>query len=87
MALYGLDRIASFHIVKYLYTLCEQLSEILHPVMTSSLNDIASVKAVVVAGRLKIFDSALSKFLPNSSRFIGTISKACFILLAHDFDF
>ncbi|EJW86568.1 hypothetical protein WUBG_02521 [Wuchereria bancrofti] len=75
MALYGLDRIASFHIVKYLYTLFEQHSEILCPVMTSLLNDIALVKTVVVAGRLKIFDCALSKFLPNSSRFIGTIKE------------
>nr|CTP81900.1 Bm5581 [Brugia malayi] len=75
MALYGLDRITSFHIVKYLYTLFEQLSEILCPVMTSLLNDITLVKTVVVAGRLKIFDCALSKFLPNSSRFIRTVSK------------
>ncbi|EJD76317.1 hypothetical protein LOAG_16709 [Loa loa] len=75
MGVYALDRIASFHIVKYLYTLCEQLSEILCPIMTSLLNDITLVKTVVVAGRLKIFDCALSKFLPNSSRFIGTVSK------------
>uniref|UniRef100_A8Q3E0 Uncharacterized protein n=1 Tax=Brugia malayi TaxID=6279 RepID=A8Q3E0_BRUMA len=46
MALYGLDRITSFHIVKYLYTLFEQLSEILCPVMTSLLNDITLVKTV-----------------------------------------
>uniref|UniRef100_A0A0R3RQD4 WASH complex subunit strumpellin n=1 Tax=Elaeophora elaphi TaxID=1147741 RepID=A0A0R3RQD4_9BILA len=70
MALHALDRIASFHIIKYLCTLCEQLSEILCPAMTSVLNDIALMKAVAVAGRLKIFDYALSKFLPNSSRFV-----------------
>ncbi|KAL3998638.1 Hereditary spastic paraplegia protein strumpellin family protein [Acanthocheilonema viteae] len=75
MALYALDRIASFHIVKYLYALCEQVSEILCPAMTSVLNDIALIKTVAVAGRLKIFDCALSKFLPNSSRFVVTVSK------------
>uniref|UniRef100_A0A8R1TNM7 WASH complex subunit strumpellin n=1 Tax=Onchocerca volvulus TaxID=6282 RepID=A0A8R1TNM7_ONCVO len=75
MALYALDRIASFHIVKYLYTFCDQLSEILCPVMISLLNDVASVKDVMVVGSLKIFDSALLKFVPNSSRFISTISK------------
>uniref|UniRef100_A0A1I8EHP7 WASH complex subunit strumpellin n=1 Tax=Wuchereria bancrofti TaxID=6293 RepID=A0A1I8EHP7_WUCBA len=53
MALYGLDRIASFHIVKYLYTLFEQHSEILCPVMTSLLNDIALVKTVVI-GQLQL---------------------------------
>ncbi|CAG9536624.1 unnamed protein product [Cercopithifilaria johnstoni] len=75
MALHALDRIASFHIVKHLYTLCDQLSEILCPSMASMLNDITLVKAVAAAERLKIFDYALSKFLPNSSRFIVTISK------------
>ncbi|KAM3720524.1 WASH complex subunit [Dirofilaria immitis] len=75
MALYALDRIASFHIVKYLYILCEQFSEMLCPVMISLLNDVAMVKDVVIAGRMKIFDCALSKFAPNSPRFIGTISK------------
>ncbi|VDK88317.1 unnamed protein product [Litomosoides sigmodontis] len=75
MALHALDRIASFHIVEYLYTLCKQLSEILCSAMTSVLNDITMMKTVAVAGRLKIFDNALSKFLPNSSRFTVIISK------------
>lgn len=87
MALHALDRIASFHIVKYLYTLCEQLSEILCSAMTSLLNDITLVKATAVAGRLKIFDNGLSKFLPNSSRFIVIISKVCFVLFTYQFDF
>uniref|UniRef100_A0A915Q3Y6 WASH complex subunit strumpellin n=1 Tax=Setaria digitata TaxID=48799 RepID=A0A915Q3Y6_9BILA len=75
MAVYGLDRITSFNIVKYLYTLCEQLSQISCPLMTSLLNDIALVESVMIAGRLKVFDSALSKFIPHSSRFISTVSK------------
>lgn len=78
MALYALDRITSFHIVNNLYTFCKQLSQMLCPAVISLLDEITSLETTVATTRTKIFDSALAKFLPNSSRLISIISEVGF---------
>ncbi|VDK30694.1 unnamed protein product [Gongylonema pulchrum] len=75
MVLYALDRIASFNIVKNLYVFCELQSQLVGPMMNTVLNEIASIDTMTLGTRSKIFDNALAKFSPISSRFIGIISK------------
>ncbi|VDN01870.1 unnamed protein product [Thelazia callipaeda] len=87
LALHALDRIASFYIVKYLCELCQYLSQMICPTISSLLDDIVKAETVVVSARLKVFDNALAKFLPNSSRLIGIVSKACFTFIKSNFSF